>query len=252
MATGQRSDTYARDDSRPAAGRRLGQVRKSLDKENWSARFQFTKRRERLFFEGPLRACRGDAEADRNDVAAAVVQVPRPSRLDATVEAIKRLRGEKTLSGGAPGTASTSVSELDFKQLDGMNKKQLRSLATRTPGIARNKKNAKGKWVPKTKKELVAELGAKKTSTATQALPGRCAAQKRRASSLPGRRAAPKRVLRRRTGKKRLATPVSGSIKAEKPVSDSIKAERQASDGIGGHSRRTKKRPASTNKARRT
>ena len=145
MATGQRSDTYARDDSRPAAGRRLGQVRKSLDKKNWSARFQFTKRRERLFFEGPLRACRGDAEADRNDVAAAVVQVPRPSRLDATVEAIKRLRGEKTLSGGAPGTASTSVSELDFKQLDGMNKKQLRSLATRTPGIARNKKNAKGK-----------------------------------------------------------------------------------------------------------
>ncbi len=79
-----------------------------------------------------------------------------------------------------------------------------------------------------------------KANTATRTLP---------ASLLP-RHAATKNApsaLRRPAGEKRLATPVSDSIKA-----DSFKAQMQVSDGIGGHSSRTKNRPASTDVASRT
>ena len=43
-----------------------------------------------------------------------------------------------------------------------MPKDELRRLATRTPGVMRNKKTLQGKWVPKTKAELIAELPAVK------------------------------------------------------------------------------------------
>ena len=79
-----------------------------------------------------------------------------------------------------------------------------------------------------------------KANTATRTLP---------ASLLP-RHAATKNApsaLRRPAGEKRLATPVSDSIKA-----DSFKAQMQVSDGIGGHSSRTKNRPASTDVASQT
>jgi hypothetical protein len=53
-----------------------------------------------------------------------------------------------------------------------MHKKELRELATRTAGVQRDKKNSKGKWVPKTCKEIVTSLLAMGANIQTQALPG--------------------------------------------------------------------------------
>ena len=52
--------------------------------------------------------------------------------------------------------------ELVEENLQNMKKEALRRLAIRTPGINRNKKNAAGKWVPKTSQQLKAELRAVK------------------------------------------------------------------------------------------
>jgi hypothetical protein len=74
-------------------------------------------------------------------------------------------------SSNEPGTASF-VPVSDAKILRQMNKKELRELASRTPGVQRNKKNSKGKWVPKTCKEIVTSLLAMGANIQTQALPG--------------------------------------------------------------------------------
>jgi hypothetical protein len=70
-----------------------------------------------------------------------------------------------------PGTAS-SVPVPDAKISRKMHKKELRELASRTEGVQRNKKNSKGKWVPKTCKEIVRSLLAMGANIQTQALPG--------------------------------------------------------------------------------
>jgi hypothetical protein len=75
----------------------------------------------------------------------------------------------------------------DLGKVSKMNKAELRSLASSHPGIVRDKKNAKGKWAPKTCKELRAELLALKAAKSTQALPGRQGTQKRQPSSSPTR-----------------------------------------------------------------
>ena len=131
--------------------------------------------------DGPVRASRVDAEKDREFVAAAMSLHPRSSRMEAASGAIKHLRngGAPTLPDG-PGSAST-IHGIDADKLASMSKLQLRSLATQTPGIVRNKKNAKGKWIPKTCKELRAELLVLKAAKSTQALPGQ-ATRKRPAS----------------------------------------------------------------------
>jgi len=138
--------------------RRIGQVRKSLDKRHWSARFQFTEQGKRLFFEGPLRPSKTDAEADRKAVAAVIERVPRQLRAETTSKALAKLQNAGTiLSFTAPGSASAGV-RYTSRKLAHMSKSQLRSLATKTPGVLRTKKNAQGKSINKTCSELVAAL----------------------------------------------------------------------------------------------
>ena len=167
-------------DSCPASGRQLGHVRKSLGKKMWSARFNFGQHAVKTTLDAPMRATKADAELDRKFVATAMSRVPRASRANAGKNALKALRvGAATNLLEVPGSASTCP-------LPGLGKvssctpaSKLRSLASCTPGIVRNKKNAKGKWVPKTCKELRAELLALKAAKSTQALPGRQGTQKR-------------------------------------------------------------------------
>ena len=78
------------------APRRVGQVRKSLDKQHWSARFQFTEQGKRLFFEGPLRASKTDAETDRKAVAAVLQRVPRHLRAESASKALGKLKNAAT------------------------------------------------------------------------------------------------------------------------------------------------------------
>ena len=61
----------------------------------------------------------------------------------------------------APGSARAHTS-IDVGKVAGMNKVQLRALATRLPGISRNKKNRGGKEVPKPNRQLRQELFALK------------------------------------------------------------------------------------------
>ena len=138
--------------------RRIGQVRKSLDKRHWSARFQFTEQGKRLFFEGPLRASKTDAETDRKAVAAVIERVPRQLRAESASKALgKRKNAGTNLSFTAPGSASAGA-RFSSRKLAHMSNYQLRSLATKTPGVVTKKKNAQGKWVHKTSSELVAAL----------------------------------------------------------------------------------------------
>ena len=58
-----------------ATGRQKGTVRKSLDKQKWSARFQFQKDTTRVTMDGPPRAKRVDAEKDRQCVVVVMQQV---------------------------------------------------------------------------------------------------------------------------------------------------------------------------------
>ena len=66
-------------------------MRKSLDKRYWSARFQFRKQGKRLFFEGPLRVSKTDAEADRKSVAGVIARVPHQLRAEAASKALHSL-----------------------------------------------------------------------------------------------------------------------------------------------------------------
>jgi hypothetical protein len=189
----------------------VGRVRKTFPGKGWSAQFQFRQEGKMIGIEGPRRSLREGAEADRKFVAAFLDTVPRSSRVDAANDAIKSLGGRgKTSCVGGPGSASHTL-DFDPAVLKKMKKPELRKLASRTPGIMRNKKNAGGKWVPKTNKQLIAELLAKK----------------------------------------RPAAEVRKSIKATRPVPDSIKAKMRLSDsdGVSGRASRMKNRPASANVA---
>jgi hypothetical protein len=154
----------------PASDRQLGQVRKSLDKTKWSARFQFTQLEDHATMDGPPRATRAAAEDDRKFVVAAMVRKLEASRKEAAAAAIKQLRtGEALALPDGPGSTST-ICKIGWKELAIMNKLQLRRLVDQTPGIARMKRNEKGKWVPKTCKELKDCLLALRTAASTQAV----------------------------------------------------------------------------------
>ena len=123
--------------------------------------------------DAPARALRSEAELDRAFIAAAMNQCPRALRVEAVSKAIEHLR-----SGGAATSASfrvrgqsgSTLPGVDKDELAGMNKDQLRSLASQLPGIVRDKKTDKGKWVPKTCKELKKQLLA--FASSAHALPG--------------------------------------------------------------------------------
>ena len=177
--------------------RKLGQVRRVFNEDGWSARFQFRRlpntydgpvrpRRAENDVAGPLRPRRDDAETDRKFVAASMDQVPRASRADAAWRAIQTLHeGGAAASAEVPGSAS-SQHAFDPDILANAKATQLRSLANRTPGIGRDKKTSDGKWIPKTREELISDIVAVTTHTSTQALPGRTTTRKRPASSPRG------------------------------------------------------------------
>ena len=119
--------------------RRVGHVRKSLDKRHWSARFQFQKQGKRLFFEGPLRSSKNDAEADRKAVAAVIERVTRQLRAESASKALGKLQSAaSSLSFTAPGSASAGARSSSHK-LAHMSNYQLRSLASKIPGLLRKK-----------------------------------------------------------------------------------------------------------------
>jgi len=171
--------------------RQVGQVRKCFPNSGWLARFQFRVDEKMSALHGPSRASKDEAEADRRAVAASMAQASGPSRVDIASRVLQSLKDRGALScsddigtssvslegNGAgncsnePGTASL-VPVPDAKILRQMHKKELRELATRTAGVQRDKKNSKGKWVPKTCKEIVTSLLAMGANIQTQALPG--------------------------------------------------------------------------------
>jgi hypothetical protein len=171
--------------------RQVGQVRKCFPNSGWLARFQFRVDEKMSVLHGPSRASKDEAEADRRAVAASMAQASGPSRVDIASRVLQSLKDRGALScsddigtssvslegNGAgncsnePGTASL-VPVPDAKILRQMHKKELRELATRTAGVQRDKKNSKGKWVPKTCKEIVTSLLAMGANIQTQALPG--------------------------------------------------------------------------------
>jgi hypothetical protein len=109
-------------------------------------------------------------------VAVSIAHVSLSSRVIIASRLLQSLKDRAALScsddsSNEPGTASF-VPVSDAKILRQMNKKELRELATRTPGVQRNKKNSKGKWVPKTSKEIMTSLLAKVPNIQIQALPG--------------------------------------------------------------------------------
>ena len=179
----------------PASGRQIGHVRQSLEKKKWSARFQFNRLGEFITVDGPVRACRTEAEADRSFVASAMSHVASSSRVDAAKRWIKFLReGGEPFSDGVPGSASTAP-KMDPTRLQNMTQPQLRELASKTPGITINKKTPQGKFISKTTSELKAEFLAPRAiamkrsisrtmKTSTQALPSRMASRKRPAAAL--------------------------------------------------------------------
>jgi hypothetical protein len=171
--------------------RTVGQVRKCFPNSGWLARFQFWVDGKKCAFHGPSRVGKDEAEADRRAVAASMAQAFFSSRVNIASRVLQSLKDRAALScsddmgtssvsleghgagncSNEPGTASL-VPVPDAKILRRMNKKELRELATRTPGVQRNKKNSKGKWVPKTRKEIVTSLLAMGANIQTQALPG--------------------------------------------------------------------------------
>ena len=56
---------------------KVGQVRRTIDKSGWHARFQFRVRGERVGFNGPSREAREIAETDRAKVAALIAPLQR-------------------------------------------------------------------------------------------------------------------------------------------------------------------------------
>jgi hypothetical protein len=171
--------------------RTVGQVRKCFPNSGWLARFQFWVDGKKCAFHGPSRAGKDEAEADRRAVAASMAQASLSSRVNIASRVLQSLKDRAALScsddigtssvsleghgagncSNEPGTASL-VPVPDAKILRQMHKKELRELATRTAGVQRDKKNSKGKWVPKTCKEIVTSLLAMGANIQTQALPG--------------------------------------------------------------------------------
>jgi hypothetical protein len=171
--------------------RQVGQVRKCFPNSGWLARFQFWVDEKKCAFHGPSRASKDEAEADRRAVAASMSQASGSSRMDIASRVLQSLKDRGALScsddpstsssslqgrgavfpSNEPGTAS-SVPVPDAKIFRKMHKKELRELASRTEGVQRNKKNSKGKWVPKTCKEIVTSLLAMGANIQTQAMPG--------------------------------------------------------------------------------
>ncbi len=144
-------------------------VCRSFPKKGWSANFRFSQEGKRVSVEGPTRACRDEAEADRKFAAASLDQVARSSRVDAANCAAKALRnGDGTSFVEGPGSAGHSF---EPGRLRKMKQSELRSLASRTPGIMRDKKTSEGKRAHKTDEELIKELLAMKANTATRTLP---------------------------------------------------------------------------------
>ena len=162
----------------PASGRQIGHVRQShlgmerMEKKKWSVRFRFNRLGESITVDGPVRACRTEAEADRSFVAFAMSHVASSSRVDAAKRWIKFLReGGEPFSDGVPGSASTAP-KMDPTRLQNMTRPQLRELASKTPGITINKKTPQGKFISKTTSELKAEFLAVLPGRSTQALLG--------------------------------------------------------------------------------
>jgi hypothetical protein len=162
----------------PASGRQIGHVRQShlgmerVTKKKWSVRFGFNRLGEYITVDGPVRACRTEAEADRSFVAFAMSHVASSSRVDAAKRWIKFLReGGEPFSDGVPGSASTAP-KIDPTRFQNMTKPQLRELASKTPGITLNKKTPQGKFISKTNSEVKAEILAVLPGRSTQALLG--------------------------------------------------------------------------------
>ena len=161
----------------PASGRQIGHVRQSHlgmehSQNKWSVRFQFNRLGEFITVDGPVRACRTEAEADRSFVAFAMSHVASSSRVDAAKRWIKFLReGGEPFSDGVPGSASTAP-KIYPTRLQNMTQPQLRELASKTPGITLNKKTPQGKFISKTNSEVKAEILAVLPGRSTQALLG--------------------------------------------------------------------------------
>ena len=171
--------------------RPVGQVRKCFPNSGWLARFRFRVDGKMSALHGPSRASKEEAEADRRAVASSMAQASGSSVKDIASRVLQSLKDRVALScsddigtssvslegNGAgncsnePGTSSL-VPLPDAKIFRQMHKKELRELATRTAGVQRDKKNSKGKWVPKTCKEIVTSLLAMGANIQTQALPG--------------------------------------------------------------------------------
>ena len=163
--------------------RQVGQVRKAFPSPGWLARFEFRVEGKKCALHGPSRAGKDEAEADRRAVAASMAQARLSSRVDIASRVLQSLReGRGTdFCSQEPRTASSFVP--DAKILRNMKKSELRDLASFTAGVQRDKKNSKGKWVPKTSKEIVTSLLAVRANMEAQALPGPNAQARHRASS---------------------------------------------------------------------
>ena len=154
------------------AFRAVGEVRKTFPNPGWLVRFRFLVDGKICTFHGPPRADKIEAEADRRVVAVSMAQARFSSRVDIASRVLQSLKDGSALScSDDPGTAS-SFPALDAKILRQMKKSELRDLASFTVGVQRNKKNSKGKWVPKTSKEIVTSLLAVRANMEAQALPG--------------------------------------------------------------------------------
>ena len=97
---------------RPASGRRarnvaacqemhisLGQVRKAVDRQHWSARFQLRHEGKRLSFDAPMRVSKTDAETDRKFVEARLRCIPRHRRSERISDIINELQDASTNVG---------------------------------------------------------------------------------------------------------------------------------------------------------
>ena len=154
------------------AFRQFGEVRKCFPNSGWLARFRFRVDGKMCALHGPSRVCKNEAESDRRVVAAAIAHVSLSFRMNIASRLLQSLKDSASLScSDEPGTASL-IPIPEAKILRKMHKKELRELASRTLGVQRNKKNSKGKWVPKTCKEIVTGLLAMGSNSQIQALPG--------------------------------------------------------------------------------
>ena len=158
---------------RPASGRQLGAVRKSLDKRKWSARFKLRRGGQDVSMDGPARVSRCAAEKDRELIAATMCTHPGSSKMEAASAAMKCLRsGKVPVLQDGPGSAST-VCHIGADELASMGWAQLRKLVNQTPGITKHTKNKQGRRATKSNKELKEDLLALKNFAPARVQPGR-------------------------------------------------------------------------------